>query len=158
MIEVTLDWWEVVSAAEVGVRRHVANRAKQNNHRFGKPKDLWSTDIQGALAECVLAKAIDRYWRPLVREPQTLEGDVGREQVRSTSRTNGCLILHPPDPDDARFWLVVGDVPTFRVIGWIRGVDGKQPEYWQQGDGRPAFFVPQDALTPVHDTSEAVAA
>jgi hypothetical protein len=33
-----------------------------------------------------------------------------------------------------------------KIVGWIRGRDGKKKEYWWEGTGRPAYFIPQNVL------------
>jgi hypothetical protein len=77
--------------------------------------------------------------------------DVGAVQVRTRSRHDYDLILHPSDPDERAFVLVTGVAPEFHIVGWIWGREGKRPEYWDDpARGRPAFFVPQRALYPMH--------
>jgi hypothetical protein len=148
-MRVTLDWYEVSRAAQVGVSRQVHNLVQGNHdaHRFdGEP---WGTHIAGALAELAYAKATNTYWLPLAKDPKTLPGDVGLDQVRSTDRPQGCLLLHPDDADHARFFLVVGKVPTYEVVGWCFGYEGKDEKYWRTGTGRPCYFVPQSSLRPL---------
>ena len=94
-------------------------------------------------------KALGIFWESLAEDPDTLPGDVGEFQVRHTHRENGCLIVHPADKDDAPFILVTGLLPNYVVHGSILGADAKNLEWWREGDGRPAYFVPQSALTPI---------
>ncbi len=116
-------------------------------HRYGKPTGSeWDTHIEGCAAEMAVAKAYDLYWEPVARAPEDLAGDVSDLQVRSTWRENGRLILHKRDPGDAPFVLVTGKIPTFTIRGWILGREGKLVEFWDGGDGRAAYFVPQHAL------------
>lgn len=117
-------------------------------HRYGDPpQDDWGVHIEACASEMAVAKAYNLYWEPVARRPENLAGDVGNLQVRSTWRENGRLILHDRDPDDAVFVLVTGKIPSFDVRGWILGRDGKAKEHWDEGDGRPAYFVPQNVLT-----------
>jgi hypothetical protein len=123
--------------------------------RYGPPSlDLWRLDIEGCLAELVVAKAYGHYWERLASDPATLPGDVGRLQVRSTWRDDGSLILHDEDSGGAIFVLVTGSAPTYTVRGWIRGSEGKQSQWWREGDGRPAYFVPQGALSQTPPPAE----
>lgn len=148
-IPVTLDWFEVSRGAQVGVQRQVLNlsQGKHDAHRFDG--DPWSVHINGALAELAFAKATGRYWLALTKDPKTLPGDVGGDQIRSTSRSDGSLILHPEDSDEARFYLVVGTCPRYTIVGWVYGSEGKNRTFWREDTGRPAFFVPQSQLRPV---------
>jgi hypothetical protein len=93
-----------------------------------------------------VAKSLGAYWHGFASDPFALPGDVGRVQVRSTTREDGCLIVQRADPDDAWFVLVVGRVPTFRLAGWLPGAEAKRPEWWRANAPHPAFFVPQHAL------------
>ena len=57
------------------------------------------------------------------------------------------LYLESRNISKKEFALMVGVSPTFKVCGWIKGVDGKSEEFAQSPNGRPpAFFVPQHRL------------
>jgi hypothetical protein len=57
--------------------------------------------------------------------------------------------VHDRDKDDDLFILVTGTAPSFRIAGCIMGRDAKRSEFWRTDTGRPAYFVPQDVLTPL---------
>lgn len=148
-ITVTLAWSEVMQAALVAQMRRVQNMAAGRNARFGAERgDGWGYDIEGACGEMAVAKHFGLYWSGAVgnlRAP-----DVGPLQVRTRAKPYHDLILHPSDANDDAFVLVTGLAPTFRLIGWTVGHDGKRDEYWADpAGGRPAFFVPQAALKPI---------
>ena len=145
---ITLKRHELFMGAQAGMLRRLSALRRQRQERRGTPpQDLWGIDIEASLAELAVAKAFGLYWERFADTPSELEGDVGRLQVRSTWRDNGRLILHREDKDDAAFVLVTGRAPTYTIRGWIAGAKGKQEQWWNEGDGRPAFFVPQDALS-----------
>lgn len=155
MIRVSLTDYELRLAAHAGVERQLEalRLGRQDNHGFAGAG--WDLHIEGACAEVAVAKATGRYWDAVVRRPEDLAGDVGRGlQVRSTRRSNGCLIIHPTDPDEAAFVLVVAAPPAFNIIGWIRGREAKRDEWWREDTGRPAFFVPQGGLTDVQPKAQ----
>lgn len=155
MIRVELTDHEMRLAAHAGVERQLEalRLGRQDNHGF--EGDGWGVHIEGACAEVAVAKATGRYWDAVVRRPEDLAGDVGRGlQVRSTRRSNGSLIIHHSDPDDAAFVLVVAKPPVFNLVGWIRGRDGKHDEWWRADLPRPAFFVPQRELTRVQPKAQ----
>ncbi len=78
--------------------------------------------------------------------------DAGKYEVRGTKYKNGRLILHPTDKDNAIYILVVGQVPTFNLVGWIAGKNGKQDKFLDDPvGGRLAYFVPQEELSPVEE-------
>jgi hypothetical protein len=73
-------------------------------------------------------------------------------EVRTRSESDYDLIIRDNDKLDSIYVLVVGQCPTYRVIGWMRGRDGRRPEYEQTYGNRPrAYFVPQAALKPIEE-------
>lgn len=146
-IAIPLSSIEMFNAASVGITRRLSAVKRNRPSKTINPTlDLWGLDIEAAAAELVVAKWLGRYWHSIVDEPGTLEGDVGKYQVRHTKHTNGCLIVYSKDSSDAVFVLVVGAYPDYKVAGWIMGKDAKNKKYWQDNRSTPAYFVPQDAL------------
>lgn len=143
-VELTLE--EIRVAASVGIERRLRAIARNRQHRHSwRGGDVWEIDIQGAAAEMAVAKAVGRYWTDTA-DPD-YEGDVGQNvQVRWTARPDGSLLLHPDDKPEHAFVLVTGQIPQFEIRGWLWGAHGKDPRFWREDTGRPAFFVPQAAL------------
>ena len=138
---------ELEFAALAGVLRHGGALVNGVPDRYGMNGDGWGVHIGGVAAELAVAKHRDRFYLPALHVQRDGEADVGPFHVRSTPRDDGCLILHRGDPDDAVFVLVVGVAPALDVVGWLKGAEGKRPEFWRSGGVRhPAFFVPQSAL------------
>lgn len=152
--KVRLTHEELLFAGQAGsLRRTSAIKAKRhqrwgNTGKNSKGQDiLWDQDIEGCAAEMLVAKATNKYWLPFSNDPRSIKSDVGTNiQVRHTSRINGCLLIHPDDPDDQLFFLVTGSNVEMTIKGYIKGVDAKKPEYWKESTGRPCYFVPQTAL------------
>jgi hypothetical protein len=143
---------EMRVAAGVGVERRLRALARHRAHRWEwNGEGVWAIDILAAGAEEAVAKLLGRYWTDTA-DPDSA-GDVGdRTQVRWTPRNDGCLILHPEDPDDHYFFLVIGVMPVYTIAGYIRAGAGKQDAYWRADLPRPAYFVPQTALRPYEVT------
>ena len=147
---VELSWPELEHAWDVGLRQRANAIREGQAARYGAsaaPGDALAMSVLSCGPELAVAKWTGEYWRgPEPYDP--LAADVGRDiQVRSTDRANGCLICHQCDADEHRFFLVVGTMPAFRVVGHILGRDAKRPDHWRTDVSRPAFFVPQYALT-----------
>jgi hypothetical protein len=158
VIEGRFEWEELVTVAIAGVLRQVSAlmRDRPPAHDCDE-RNAWTYHVNGAAAEAAVAKFTDRYWRPLARDAlRRLPGDVAvGVQVRSTDRPDGGLIVHRSDPDDALFYLVVTDLPNYRIVGCLTGRDAKQERFWERGRQvlpHPAFLVPQNEL---HDVTEA---
>jgi hypothetical protein len=150
-ITVDLSVPEMYLATLVGVMReiqHLGNPARQ--HRYGAdPTRHFQLHIQGAAGELAVAKIYNCFWNGAVGNLRA--SDVGPLGVRTTAHPTGRLCLHPADPDDTPFVLVVGTMPTLRLAGWLRARDGKREEWWDdpQRTNRPAFYVPQHRLHPL---------
>jgi len=138
-------------AGHAGVMRRISAISKSRPEPYGRPQsDLWGLDIESCAAELLVSRALNQSWTPYAASPGEIVSDVGRSvQVRQTPRPDGCLILHDRDSDDHAFVLVVGTSINQRIAGWIRCSDGKQPRFWREDTGRPAYFVPQLHLKPL---------
>jgi len=143
--EIKLTPAEMLIAAQVGIQRQVQNLKNGAKPAYGAGRDNdWQLNIEGALGEMALAKFLGVYWdgKGEMRDP-----DVGNVDVRTTPKPNNRLILHTADPDDRRFYLLTGYNGEYIVRGSIMGWEGKHDKYWTDpGTGRPAYFVPQQAL------------
>lgn len=142
---------EVMEAAFGGAFRRVTAIKLGRVHRHAYDGEdaggTWTMDIEAFGAEKLVARHMSRYhgWQEETDE----DGDVGVIQVRHTLRRDGCLIVHPDDSDAAPFVLVVGSMPFQRIVGGIFGQRAKDPRFWRDDVRHPAFFIPQDALTPL---------
>jgi hypothetical protein len=147
---ITLSWPEVMCAVSTGTLRHIAALRKglPDCHGF-KGEDGWTIHIEGAAGEMAFAKAAGRYYASPVNTFKE-GGDVGDVQVRTRSRMDYDLLVRPSDRDRDVFVLVLGKIPTFDVVGWMRGSDAKN-EKWLNAHGNrpPAYFVPRSELSPI---------
>lgn len=150
MIVVTLDDFELLQAAQVGIRRHIeaVTSGRPDRHGFDGSTG-WQIHCEGACGELALAKAMNKHWSGSVNTFSS-GGDVGRVQVRTRSKHDYELLVRDKDSDDDKFVLVTGTAPTYHIHGWIAGVDAKRVEWRQTHGNRPgAYFVPQSELTPI---------
>lgn len=143
--EVNLSPREMIQGAFVGLMRQVENIAKGRRDAYGISDGFgWQAHIEGALGEMAVAKTLNRFWSGA---HQIRAEDIAGLEVRTRSKHNYDLIVHPNDKDDSLFVLVTGLNGAYRVRGCIRGCDAKRTEWWKDpAGGRPAFFVPQAAL------------
>jgi hypothetical protein len=147
---VTLVESELLHAATTGAIRRISAIRNGRQPVYGSPAGgLWDVDIEGCCGELAVAKWFGVYWNGNMEKLRA--DDAGNLQVRTTAAHSNRLILHPRDPDDRAFVLVTGVAPTYVLQGWIMGRDGKREEFWcdPSRQGRPAFFVPHSALSPV---------
>ena len=159
MIEVVLCTDELYVAAMSGIHRRIVRLATPDRNYYDDAHQEWTTSIEGAAGEYVVAKVLDRYPSGLVFGGSYVVADVGdRIHVRTRTKDHYDLIVRDRDPDDEPFVLVTGHAPRYTVRGWIYGRDAKR-EDWRQtyGGGVPAYFVPQSALRPLPDRRNASA-
>ena len=151
-ITVQLKIDEIILGVVIGVMRHIRNEKCGYQHKYGMTDDKsWQGHIQGALGELVFAKYLGVYWTGNLGDLRS--PDVAEFEVRSTASHENRLIVHKPDADDRRFYLVTGKMVTWKIHGWILGRDGKQDRWWEdpQNKNRWAYFVPHKALNPLDD-------
>ena len=153
---VTLTWREVRLAALAGIDLQIQHlyRGSGPGYAFDHPDRGWQTKIEGMLGEFVIAKLFDRYWQTGTPIERRNDGDVAGLEVRATRHTGGGLTVQRHDSDDAYFVLVVGYPPTFRVAGWLQGIDAKVPNWWRTDLPRPCYLIPQSSLRPLDELTK----
>ncbi len=143
---------EIALSATAGVFRecHVIN-GNLKDEDLGPSNNCWQRHIDGAMAECALAKHLNFYWQG--KGSPGDEDFAGGIEVRSAAEHFKRLILQPKDADGAKFYFLTGQYGLYKIHGWIMGIDGKQPEYWEKPKGawKTAYFVPENKLTPMEE-------
>lgn len=149
-VNVILNSAEILLGAQVGIMRQIYNLKKGYNERYGaNSKNAWQNHIEGALGELAVAKTLGIYYPVQVGDLGA--GDIGKLEVRTTPYANGSLRLHRADKDGRVFVLVTGLNGAYKVRGWMLAKLGKDECWWgEMVKGRPAFWVPQDQLNPIH--------
>lgn len=150
-VEVTLDWYELQMAANVGLARQIESLRRGLHDAHGlKDEAGWNLHIEGAAGEIAFAKAAGKYWGGSVNTFK--DPDLGgRIQIRTRSGgVRNSLIVRPGDDDQDIFVLVIGRSPKFLVAGWMLGQVAKNQAWMQTYGGRPAaYFVPREELWPL---------
>lgn len=153
----TLTPMEIRHGTLVAVERFLEMRALGvAPNAWGKPQSLVETlarDILGACGEEAFSKLTDRYFHGHVNKFHQVADVSAAYEVRTTDQEDGSLIIRSYDDDDRFFVLVVGMIPTFRVVGFIQAGEAKQEKWVRAPHGKPpAWFVPQSALRAVLGT------
>jgi len=147
---VTLSLAEMLSASNVGVIRRYESWKNKNKSKHGLSIEDSGCGIQveGALGELAVAKAINRYWDMSVNTFK--QADIGNNiQVRTRLRHSYDLIIRDDDNPNHVFVLVTGIGPEYIIRGWCYGHEGMKKEYLANHGGYyEAYFVPQDKLRP----------
>ena len=146
-MNITLEPYEIIMGAMVGVRRRVSSIAKKLD-RGSTQGDPWGIDVEGALAEVAVAKALGIYFSGSVDTYKS--PDLVGIQVRWTPLDQGRLIVRDNDCDNENYILVTGTCPNYKISGWIEGFNAKDSQYISAPNGRSAaYFVPQESLKPM---------
>lgn len=159
-LQVTLTPDEVYLAALTGIRRRVDSQRINLNDWAGRndiSPNRWDDEIEGASGEVAVAKAFGMYWDGSVNNFHN-RPDLGPHEVRTTTLSDGSLIYRRHEPPDLKYILVVGRSPVYTIIGWLTGHEAMANDQWLRNPGgrRPAWFVPQHALHPVHAATPTV--
>jgi hypothetical protein len=138
VIELTPD--EVHTGAMHGLLRRAQKISGRRGDRVQKQRSSWDNEVEGACAELAFCKWRGVYWTGV---SQLRARDGGDFEVRYTIHEGtGGLIIYEHDSDDGVFVLIDGHAPRFRLVGWLRGRDGKRDEY-KTAFG---FLVPRERL------------
>jgi hypothetical protein len=86
--------------------------------------------------------------------------DIGEAtEVRSSKFPWSPLRIYSFDKADHFFVLVTGQIPLYRVVGWMPGREARRAEFWRADLQPPQWQVPQESLRPMwkrprHDACE----
>lgn len=154
-VSLTLKNFESAMAAQVGVTRNLMSVFKGHKHYPPLSHDSWAwlNHIEGASAECAVAKHRDIFWDGSFGT-FTDKPDVGPYHVKWVFHRDGRLRIpkkKPPDPKDI-FILVRGTMPHYELVGWIRAGEVMKPENVDNPYNRgEEYFATQDKLENMAD-------
>lgn len=101
-----------------------------------------NADVDAAGAEIATSRFTGLRWTMSTGEDLSEPDLAPNIEVRHTRYPAGGLIVRTKDRPDRVFILVVGSLPTYRLVGWMRGTEAQQPRYrWTD-----AWKVPQSGL------------
>jgi len=150
-VRVELSLQDMQVAAHIGVMRRIQGMSKGQN-RFGYSEDApWETDIVGCQAELVVCRRYNLHWSGATPFGRDVGDIIDVRSIRSADRR---LILHPSDPDEVPFVLVLRShkyQPLFDLCGWVFAKDGKRdyPLKTLKENGEPAHYC--DMLRPMSE-------
>lgn len=168
-MSLTDEQWDL--AQYVAAKRQAAAEANRRTGAHGfeaQGQDPLRVNLLGACGEFAWSLFSGISWDPVLPKLWDEAGkkypDVGPFEVRAADDHDKRLILHQPwspeckrgDPSERPFVLVTGEPPhDLAVRGWIMAADGQDKRWWTDpGTGRPAYFVPHAALSPITEALE----
>ena len=141
-------------AMEEGMRRQGVNEAKGLRGRNGgawKGSKALDIHLLGAAGEVAVASYLGMK-EHLFKETEARRGsdDLPGIDVKTRSRHQYDLIVQKNENACKKFVLVTIESQKTFLHGWCYGRDAMKEEFWADpARGRPAYFVPKEALSPM---------
>lgn len=146
-------------AMEEGMRRQGVNEAKGLRGRNGgawKGSKALDIHLLGAAGEMAVASHLGMK-DFLYKETQAKKGsdDLPGMDIKTRSKHSYDLIVQRNESPDKKFVLVTIQDKTTLIHGWCYGRDAMKEEFWADpARGRPAYFVPKEALFPIESLTD----
>jgi hypothetical protein len=150
---VNLSYSEIRRAELIGMMRNNSNIINKRPHINNQTNYSYDRHIQGAASEMALAKKLGIFYYADIDDFPIADLSIRgfNIQVRSTTNPKYCLTMY--DNKDRMkknqfFFLLIGEIPTFKIMGWMQGIDGMTQKYWKENRDHSAYFIPQKDLEP----------
>jgi len=146
-------------AMEEGLRRQGVNEAKGLRGRNGgawRGSKALDIHLLGAAGEMAVASYLGMK-EHLYKETEARRGsdDLPGIDVKTRSKSHYDLIVQKNEDPFKRFVLVTIEDKTTLIHGWCLGREAMKKEYWADpARGRPAYFVPKEALFSMNSLRE----
>jgi len=133
------------------LRREISVAYERKTRRDWTP-DGFRNDVEAAAAEMAVAKYLNIYpeWQPtpgaVPRFDLTWNGQ--RLDVKSTQRQDGNLLI-PYLLTHLLYVLVCGQMPQYRILGKIRGVEVPLAGRWVTMKPKACWLIPPEKLEPL---------
>jgi hypothetical protein len=146
-------------AMEEGMRRQGVNEAKGLRGRNGgawKGSKALDIHLLGAAGEVAVASYLGMK-EHLFKETEARRGsdDLPGIDVKTRSRHQYDLIVQKNENACKKFVLVTIESQKTFLHGWCYGHEAMKEEFWADpARGRPAYFVPKEALSPMETLND----
>jgi hypothetical protein len=150
---------ERMLAMEEGMRRQGVNEAKGLRGRNGgawKGSKALDIHLLGAAGEVAVASYLGMK-EHLFKETEARRGsdDLPGIDVKTRSRHQYDLIVQKNENACKKFVLVTIESQKTFLHGWCYGHEAMKEEFWADpARGRPAYFVPKEALSPMETLND----
>lgn len=158
--KVELKWYEIIQGAMTGVLREVEslrNNVKWGHNYNGNQYQKWGQTISGALCEMALAKKFSNYFTHSVNnyfgKDIIINGKPVQIKSQLITKDEKYLTIRPNYKDEDYYFLVIDDMPTFYICGYIQAKDCQKLGNWtDKGYNRPYFWeITLDKLKPISE-------
>jgi hypothetical protein len=146
-------------AVKEGLRRQGFNESKGLRGRNGgawKGSKALDIHLLGAAGEMAVASHLGMK-HLLYKETQAKRGsdDLPGMDIKTRSKHSYDLIVQKNEDPRKKFVLVTIQDKITLIHGWCYGRDAMKEEFWADpARGRPAYFVPKEALAPIDSLND----
>ena len=146
-------------AVKEGLRRQGFNESKGLRGRNGgawKGSKALDIHLLGAAGEMAVASHLGMK-HLLYKETQAKRGsdDLPGMDIKTRSKHSYDLIVQKNEDPRKKFVLVTIQDKTTLIHGWCYGEEAMKEEFWADpARGRPAYFVPKEALAPIDSLND----
>jgi hypothetical protein len=152
-VNIRLDREQQTICARLGILRNLYAIEQGNADLHGHKGPGWNIHIEACGGECAFGLATGLSWPMTLntyKEPDFRGKNNEPIQVRTRLQHSYELIVREDDNPEELFVLVTGQMPVYRVVGWIGGYEARQSVWRRNHGGREwAWFVPHAALRPM---------
>jgi len=159
--EITLDLYEMQSAAHLGILRCLESKKHKENWGYnykGSLNDQMAKSISGAMGEVAASKFLGikfEYHCNVGGVPDLIFKDL-KLQVRTQlpkSNNKNSLIIRQKAEQNQFYILVIDEAPKFKILGFVNSTYVLGQEQWKTTFGldRPfCYSIPPEKLTPIN--------
>ena len=148
---------ERILAKQEGIRRQEVNAAKGLRGRNGgawQGSKALDIHLLGAAGEVAVASYLGLK-EHLFKETEARRGSddlPGNIDVKTRSKASYDLIVQKREDPKKKFVLVTVENQQTLIHGWCYGEEAMKEEFWADpARGRPAYFVPKEALRSIDE-------
>ena len=157
--KVQLAWYEILQGAMTGVLREV--ESMRDNIKWGHGAKFnqyqrWGMSISGSLCEMATSKKFSNYFTHSVNnyhgKDLIIDGKPVQVKSQLISKYEKFLTIRPNHNPDDYYFLIIDDMPTFYICGYIQAKDCRKYGIWtnQNISDRPHFWkIPINKLKPI---------
>jgi hypothetical protein len=157
--EITLDLYEMQSAAHLGILRCLESKKHKENWGYnykGSLNDQMAKSISGSFGEAAVAKFLKIKFTFTCNhgsDADLIFKDLHLQVRTQLPKNNNSLIIRPKAKPNEFYILVIDEAPKFKILGFVNSTYVLGQEQWKTTFGldRPfCYSIPPEKLTPIN--------
>jgi len=153
-IKIFLNSEEILKCIEMAKKRHIESRKMKLKNKYGlKSENALEMDIIGCKGEMAVIKFLNLNQEITCNTFKRVP-DVGEYEVRSVSKPGYKLIIREKDDKTKTYILVEVNFNFCEIVGYFKPKNIEAKNKQTQAGREPAWFIPQEMLSPITDLIE----